>query len=244
MFKRDIWCLWWCSAFKPSSLNKINCGDAGLAICSVTMGGRREGVERSKSQVPCTPLPRLVHMKYLAVVTGSHCDFIGGLVRRSEPVLLQYSDCHLSSTSRWDCFSCLPSHHWYISLYSWPAGCLKSQYFCSAQIYWISNIVIWQRYGEYPTLPGHWDHCPVGEMWKYFGKKKLEFFSWCLRQHFHANYRNEKCDVRSPTGRLNWVASCGWDIKSHQSSWLLTSNWLAFYQLFCQIFVGDQSDRH
>ena len=121
---------------------------------------------------------------------------------------------------------------------------LKSQYFCSAQIYWISNIVIWQRYGEYPTLPGHWDHCPVGEMWKYFGKKKLEFFSWCLRQHFHANYRNEKCDVRSPTGRLNWVASRGWDIKSHQSSWLLTSNWLAFYQLFCQIFVGDQSDRH
>ena len=115
--------LWRCSAFKPSSLNKINCGDAGLAICSVTMGGRREGVERSKSQVPCTPLPRLVHMKYLAVVTGSHCDFIGGLVRRSEPVLLQYSDCHLSSTSRWDCFSCLPSHHWYISVLRRPAGC-------------------------------------------------------------------------------------------------------------------------
>ena len=43
MFKRDIWCLWWCSAFKPSSLNKINCGDAGLAICSVTVGGGRGG---------------------------------------------------------------------------------------------------------------------------------------------------------------------------------------------------------
>ena len=86
MFKRDIWCLDQCSAFKPSSLNKINCGDAGLAVCGVTMGG--EG---------CTPLPRLVHMKYLAVVTGSHCDFIGGLERPTSPVRTQYSDCHLSS---------------------------------------------------------------------------------------------------------------------------------------------------
>ena len=53
------------------------------------------------------PLTRLVHMKYLAVVTASCCDFIGH-------VLLQYSDCHLSSGARWDCFSyrpSLPSHH-------------------------------------------------------------------------------------------------------------------------------------
>ena len=103
MFKRDIWCLDQCSAFKPSSLNKINCGDAGLAVCGVTMGG--EG---------CTPLPRLVHMKYLAVVTGSHCDFIGGLERPTSPVRTQYSDCHLSSHITLGLFLLTPQHHGWI----------------------------------------------------------------------------------------------------------------------------------
>ena len=59
----------------------------------------------------CPPGLGLVHMKYLAVVTGACCDFIGHVPSLpSWPA--QYSDCHLSSASRWDCFSCLTTVCW------------------------------------------------------------------------------------------------------------------------------------
>ena len=45
----------------------------------------------------CPPGSGLVHMKYLAVVTGARCDFIGHVPSLpSWPA--QYSDCHLSSS--------------------------------------------------------------------------------------------------------------------------------------------------
>lgn len=38
----------------------------------------------------------LVHMKYLAVVTGARCDFIGHVPSLASLAAAQYSDCHLS----------------------------------------------------------------------------------------------------------------------------------------------------
>ena len=106
MFKRDIWCLGWCSAFKPSPLNKINCGDAGLAICSVTVGGGRGGGMHPTASIGPHE------------ISGSRdwipLWFYWESGEESERVLVQYSDCHLSSTSRWDCFSSRPGNHWWI----------------------------------------------------------------------------------------------------------------------------------
>ena len=49
----------------------------------------------------CPPGLGLVHMKYLAVVTGARCDFIGHVL--SLPWLnIQIVICH--PDSRWDCF--------------------------------------------------------------------------------------------------------------------------------------------
>ena len=50
----------------------------------------------------CPPGSGLVHMKYLAVVTGAHCDFIGH-VPLTARLNIQIVICH--PDSRWDCFS-------------------------------------------------------------------------------------------------------------------------------------------
>ena len=95
--------LWWCSAFKPSSLNKINRGDAGLALCSVTMGwegGGRGGGRGASLMHPTVSIgPH--------EISGSRDWTAAVILLGTSCFNIQIVICH--PTPCWDCFSCLPS---------------------------------------------------------------------------------------------------------------------------------------